>query len=155
MSHNLAKMILNKLNENIVVIGKTGTGKSTLILNAKIPDSKYFDFVELTKNDNPPSSPHFLCEENYLHFEPDLLNTPEKTIILDYVCFPLNLQDSRLMHLIDTIRKHDKRLIIVAYPEPEYADMSLFRYGEKFGAIIQLDKDGDYFICDVEMKGVK
>ncbi|HEY3985227.1 MULTISPECIES: ATP-binding protein [Enterobacteriaceae] len=151
MNRNFAKIILSKLDAHIFVIGRAGAGKSTLIHDANIPDARYFDFVELTKNGGR-ASPCMLCENNYADFESELLNTPEKNLILDAVEFPVNLESSKLLHLIKTARKSGKRLIIVAFPEN--ADPVLLRYYQgvlgSLSAIIRLDREGNNFTCEVE-----
>lgn len=159
MSHNLAKMILNNLKKNIIVIGKTGSGKSTLIQEAKIPDSKYYDFTtDLAEFDYDfiESRPGDWSRHNILTDElalsVDFFNGDEYTLILDAVEFPKDLTDSKLLHLLRATRKYNKRLIIVAYPEN--AAPVLRQYREIFGAIIHLNQNRDDFTCDVEMEGV-
>lgn len=151
MSRKKAKLILNKLDAHIFVIGNTGTGKSVLIQEANIPDSKYFDFVGLTKNE--PYSTQ-LNEGNYEKFESTLLNTPEKTLILDSVEFPVDIESSKLLTLFEKASVHGKRLIVVAFPGS--VEPILCRYRQEIerttGAFIHADKRGNRFIFDIEQK---
>ncbi|EKD1616115.1 hypothetical protein OQ539_004408 [Salmonella enterica] len=116
--------LLIESDYNIIVTGKTGAGKTDLILNCNIPDSHYFDFVALTDIDW--RKPGWLTEESFCDFLPQIIHANEKTLILDAVEFPDDLSGSKIVHLIKTARKSGKRLIIVAYPENARQVLTLF-----------------------------
>lgn len=151
MSRELAIALLKKSDSHIFVIGRTGAGKSQLLKDAKIPNSKYFDFVEFNEYMNYSC---MLCEDNFDIFESVLLNASVENLILDAVEFPVNLEESRLFHFIKTARKHGKRLIIAVFPQnadPILCNFSMVNSG-LLSAIIHLEKDHERndFMCDVE-----
>jgi len=108
---------------NILVIGKAGAGKTTLIKKSDIPCSNYFDFA----------STGALVEEVFHFFEPALLDASEKTLILDSVEFPADLANSQLVRFIKVIRKKNKRVIVLAYPENVEAVLDFF------GVVIRME----------------
>ncbi|WP_065426264.1 MULTISPECIES: hypothetical protein [Serratia] len=124
-----AQSKLKNMQEHILVIGVTGTGKSTLLTKTKIPDSKYFDFIDLCKN---KCFQHYLCEENGELFFDTLLASNEKTLILDAVHFPVDLNSSTLVSFIKKASEQDKRLIVVTFPSEAE------RIEWLFGAVISM-----------------
>ncbi|EIK8022387.1 ATP-binding protein [Salmonella enterica] len=101
--------LLIESDYNIIVTGKTGAGKTDLILNC-----------------NDWRKPGWLTEESFCDFLPQIIHANEKTLILDAVEFPDDLSGSKIVHLIKTARKSGKRLIIVAYPENARQVLTLF-----------------------------
>lgn len=145
-----AMKLLVESKSNILVIGRTGAGKSTLIENSRIPNSKYFDFEELSKDEWP--SPGVLIEEIFHSFESVFLGLKEETLILDAVEFPKDLSNSQLIRFIKTIRYKNKRLIVVAYPENATPVLELF------GVVISMEMSPGqeyitYSIENAEEKG--
>lgn len=125
---NKAITILKELDINILVIGNTGSGKSHLLKEANIENSKYFDFPALNKG----SKYIELCDENFDEF--DFLNIPEKTLILDGVHISDNTDKSKLVRFIKTVRKYGKRIIVVSFPDDGERIKNLF------GAVITLTR---------------
>ncbi|EIN4845165.1 ATP-binding protein [Salmonella enterica] len=120
--------LLKNLDRHILITGATGTGKSTLLAEVRIDDgdSKYYHFPEI----NSGKQHWELCDENFDDF--DFLAAPEKTLILDGVHIPEDLNESKVVRFIKTARKHGKRLIVVTFPSEGERLKSLF------GAVITL-----------------
>ncbi|HFV3749480.1 TPA: ATP-binding protein, partial [Escherichia coli] len=99
--------VLINSEKHILIIGETGTGKSTLLTELLINDT---DVKHLKQ--------HYLCDENFDDF--DFLSAPEKTLVLDSVAIGNNLQESKvvqfIVRFIKTARKRGKRLIVVTTP---------------------------------------
>ncbi|EBO4965534.1 ATP-binding protein [Salmonella enterica] len=134
--------LLKNLDRHILTTGATGTGKSTLLTELRIDDndSKYYHFPEI----NSGKQNWALCDENFNDF--DFLAVPEKTLILDGVHIPENLNDSKVVQFIKTARKHGKRLIVVTFPSEGDRIKSLF------GAVITLSGGvNSERACEVEI----
>ncbi|EGZ8458140.1 hypothetical protein JJL91_002606 [Salmonella enterica] len=145
-----AMKLLVESKSNVLVVGRTGAGKTTLIRNSRIPNSKYFDFVELLKSEWPGHG--ILIEEVFHSFEPIFLGLKEEVLILDGVEFPKDIGNSQLIGFIKTIRKKNKRLIVVAYPE------NVTQVLELFGVVISMEMSSGqeyitYSIENAEEKG--
>ncbi|RXP01084.1 sigma 54-interacting transcriptional regulator, partial [Escherichia coli] len=87
MNMNMMKEAIDVLinsEKHILIIGETGTGKSTLLAELLINDTdvKYFDFCDIYKRHEhlPLLKHHYLCDENFDYF--DFLSAPEKTLVL-------------------------------------------------------------------------
>ncbi|HFD6165593.1 TPA: hypothetical protein ACF5HI_004127 [Salmonella enterica] len=153
MSRNLAKKILINSNSHVFIIGCTGAGKSTLLHEINIPNSKYFDFVELTKKskDKP-----YLYEGNFPKFESDLINSTEKNLIIDSVEFPSNMENSKLLSFLRIANNNGKRLIIVTSPYSASPILCMCRLETLniVSAFIHLERNylgGNHiYICDIE-----
>lgn len=145
---NVAIRLLKNLDEHIIVTGCTGSGKSTFLMDAQIPDSKYFDFVELTQclESETPFGYRYLGEKNFAYFGDDLINSPEKTLILDSVD-GLIQEGSALLEYFKTARKHGKRLIVVTWSD------NIKTIKPLFGAVITLSggSNGIERSCDIEL----
>lgn len=134
--------LLKNLDRHILVTGATGTGKSTLLAEVRIDnsDSKYYHFPEI----NSGKEHWELCDENFYDF--DFLTVPEKTLILDGVHIPDDLNESKVVRFIKTARKYGKRLIIVTFPSEGERIKSLF------GAVITLSGGvNSERTCEVEI----
>lgn len=146
-----ATLLLKDLNTNILVTGKTGVGKSTYLKTLKIPDSKYFDFVELTREKCRGKWDHPCCLTDVNFNDFDLYNVKEKTLILDSVEFSADEFSSPLIKFILVAKSLGKRLIVVAFPS------NAERVGHMFDAIIKMEREDDkftrhvQFLCDVEV----
>ncbi|EFB7772186.1 ATP-binding protein, partial [Escherichia coli] len=79
--------VLINSEKHILIIGETGTGKSTLLTELLINDTD----VKHLKH-------HYLCDENFDDF--DFLSAPEKTLVLDSVAIGNNLQESKVVQFI-------------------------------------------------------
>ncbi|MGF7642150.1 sigma 54-interacting transcriptional regulator, partial [Klebsiella pneumoniae] len=79
--------VLINSEKHILIIGESGTGKSTLLTELLINDTdvKHFDFCDIYKRHehHPPLKHHYLCDENFDYF--DFLSVPEKTLVLNSV----------------------------------------------------------------------
>ncbi|HDP7352192.1 TPA: ATP-binding protein [Escherichia coli] len=144
-----AKLLLENLNTNILVTGKTGAGKSTYLQALKIPDSKYFDFVELTQEKRQKrhmkwEEPCCLTDSNFNDF--DLYNVKESTLILDAVAFSNDGFNSPLIKFISVAKSLGKRLIVVAFPNDAEKAKDLF------DAVIQLEREGSKYTRHVYFK---
>ncbi|MEX9896967.1 ATP-binding protein [Providencia rettgeri] len=128
-SYELAQIVLEKLECSVLVVGSTGTGKSTLLEKTNIPDSKYFDFCKLSEDTF--LSPHMLCESNFTGYKDELINAVEKTLILDLVDLAGD-QDVNLLQFIKDAKNYGKRLIVVMHP----IDIDIAK--PLFGAVITL-----------------
>lgn len=114
--------VLINSEKHILIIGETGTGKSTLLAELLINDTdvKYFDFCDIYKRHEhlPLLKHHYLCDENFDYF--DFLSAPEKTLVLNSVAIGNNLRESKvvqfIVRFIKTARKRGKRLIVVTTP---------------------------------------
>ncbi|WP_404851731.1 ATP-binding protein (plasmid) [Enterobacter asburiae] len=142
-----ARMLLETQDCHILVTGDVGTGKTTLLECANIQDAKYFHFPELVEECLPPvakDGKRELCEENFDDY--GFLAVPETTLILDRVCIPEDIRDSKIVHFIKTARKHGKRLVIATYPEDAREIKSLF------GVVITLSLGVDREVtCDIDV----
>ncbi|ECP2932492.1 ATP-binding protein, partial [Salmonella enterica] len=134
MNMNMMKEAIDVLinsEKHILIIGETGTGKSTLLAELLINDTdvKYFDFCDIYKRHDfcdiykrhehlPLLKHHYLCDENFDYF--DFLSAPEKTLVLNSVAIGNNLRESKvvqfIVRFIKTARKRGKRLIVVTTP---------------------------------------
>lgn len=139
-----ATLLLKNLDVNILVTGKTGVGKSTYLKALKIPDSKYFDFVELTEEKRRGKWGHPCCLTDVNFDEFDLYNVKEKTLILDSVEFSDDEFSSPLIKFILVAKDLGKRLIVVAFPS------NAERAGHLFDAIIKMEREGDKFTRHVQ-----
>ncbi|HFM2114252.1 TPA: ATP-binding protein, partial [Escherichia coli] len=107
--------VLINSEKHILIIGETGTGKSTLLAELLI-----FDFCDIYKRHEhlPLLKHHYLCDENFDYF--DFLSAPEKTLVLNSVAIGNNLRESKvvqfIVRFIKTARKRGKRLIVVTTP---------------------------------------
>lgn len=138
--------LLEEFGEHIIVSGITGSGKSFLLHEANIRDSKYYDFVEITP-DFPCS---YMCSLNDNNFNEinsayNFLEASERTLILDFVEIADGFNQSNIINFIKVARKYGKRLIIVTYPS----------HAEKikwlFGAVITMSRFNNEVTFDVEM----
>ncbi len=91
-----AQDTLKKSQGHVLVHGRTGTGKSKLLEEATIPDSRYFDFSKMCGATCYPDL-HFLCRTNEDIYLDHILDAKESTVILDSVEFPQNINDSFCM----------------------------------------------------------
>lgn len=144
---NAAKATLKniKAHGNILVTGVTGSGKSELLCNISLPDSKYYDFCALCKSSIYPNL-HELCEENADIYLDDLLNSQESILLLDSVAFPKSFDNSKVVNFIKAAKENGKHLVIVAWPS------QVERIQWLFGAVITLTKEvGHRYECNVEI----
>ncbi|HFK7123214.1 TPA: ATP-binding protein [Enterobacter hormaechei subsp. steigerwaltii] len=141
-----ATLLLENLNANILVTGKTGTGKSTYLQSLKIPDSKYFEFAELTQEKRYMrwDVPCCLTDSNFNDF--DLYNVKESTLILDAVEFSNEECNSPLVKFISEAKSLGKRLIVVAFP----SNAEKAKYW--FDAVIQMEREGSEYTRHVLFK---
>ena len=109
-----AQEALIKSQGHVLVHGRTGTGKSKLLEEATIPDSRYFDFSKMCGATVYPDL-HFLCRTNEGIYLDDILEAKESTVILDSVEFPQNIHDSFLYDFLKTMIARGKRVIAVAF----------------------------------------
>lgn len=130
--------VLVNFKGHILVVGYTGSGKTQLLKDASIPDSKYYHFPEMNMR-------HVnLSEENFSDF--DFLDNDEKTLIFDAVDFPVELVDSKIAHFLRTVRKYSKRVIAVTYLS------EIERLKPFFGAVIILNRNGNgERTCEVKL----
>lgn len=98
---------------HVLVYGDTRTGKSKLLQETNIPDSRYFDFEKMCKSTIYFDLP-FLCRTNEGIYLDDILDAKENTVILDSVEFPQNTNDSFLYAFLKTMSARGKRVIAVA-----------------------------------------
>ncbi|MEX9975700.1 hypothetical protein AB7W84_19465 [Providencia rettgeri] len=142
-SFELAKIALEKLECSVLITGCTGSGKSTLLENSNIPESKYFDFCEISNDES--LNHHVLCEDNFINYKGTLINSNEKTLILDSVDL-ISHNDSELLQFIKEANKYGKRLIVVTH----LLHLDIIR--NFFGAIITLSggEGGIERACKVE-----
>lgn len=110
MNMNMMKEAIDVLinsEKHILIIGETGTGKSTLLAELLINDTdvKYFDFCDIYKRHEhlPLLKHHYLCDENFDYF--DFLSAPEKTLVLNSVAIGNNLRESKLFSLLFDLLK--------------------------------------------------
>lgn len=99
---------------HVLVYGDTRTGKSKLLQETNIPDSRYFDFENMCKSTIYFDLP-FLCRTNEGIYLDDILDAKENTVILDSVEFPQNTHDSFLYDFLRIMSARGKRVIAVAY----------------------------------------
>ncbi|EDH2096716.1 TPA: ATP-binding protein [Escherichia coli] len=148
MNMNMMKEAIDVLinsEKHILIIGETGTGKSTLLTELRINDTdvKHFDFCDI----HPPLKlkHHYLCDENFDDF--DFLSAPEKTLVLDSVAIGNNLRESKvvqfIVRFIKTARKRGKRLIVVTTPSDGVQIQNLF------DTVISLTRSHDEIGCTV------
>ncbi|MCZ8812474.1 hypothetical protein OM195_20905 [Escherichia albertii] len=109
-----AQEALIKSQGHVLVHGRTGTGKSKLLEETTIPDSRYFDFVKMCKSTCYFDLP-FLCSTNEEIYLDDIMDAKESTVILDSVEFPQNIHDSFMYDFLKTMSAKGKRVIAVAY----------------------------------------
>lgn len=149
MNVNMMKEAIDVLinsEKHILIIGETGTGKSTLLTELRINDTdvKHFDFCDI----HPPLKlkHHYLCDENFDDF--DFLSAPEKTLVLDSVAIGNNLQESKvvqfIVRFIKTARKRGKRLIVVTTPSDGGVQIQ-----NLFDTVISLTRSHDEIGCTV------
>jgi ABC-type lipoprotein export system ATPase subunit len=143
---NNAKLLLQEFNGHILVMGKTGSGKSNILHEANIQDAKYFDFVEITR-DFPLEPTSSLTELNFdgINLICNFLDASERTLILDSVEIAYNHNDSKIIRLIKVARKYGKRLIVVAYP------YDAEKMKDHFGAVITMFRHDGTVSCDIEV----
>ena len=137
---NNAKLIIEKLDANILVVGKIGSGKSNFIKGLNIPDSYYFDFTSIRESkswDYPVS----LTDRNFKDF--NFKNLKEKTIILDAVEFSDYVDNSPLINFIRNAAGKGKRIIAVAFPGNAKKVHSVF------DAVIEMKKESGHFYNEV------
>lgn len=99
---------------HVLVYGDTRTGKSKLLQETNIPDSRCFDFEKMCKSTIYFDLP-FLCRTNEGIFLDDILEAKENTVILDSVEFPQNINDSFLYDFLKIMSARGKRVIAVAF----------------------------------------
>lgn len=140
------KRLLEEFDGHIIVSGITGSGKSFLLHEANIRDSKYYDFVEITP-DFPCSDMCSLTDDNFNEINSvyNFLEASERTLILDSVDIPDGFNQSNIMNFIKVARKYGKRLIIVTYPSHAEEIKWLF------GAVITMSRFNGEVTFDVEM----
>lgn len=109
-----AQEALIKSQGHVLVHGRSGTGKSKLLEETTIPDSRYFDFVKMCKSTCYPDL-YFLCRTNEGVYLDDILDAKESTVILDSVEFPQNIHDSFLYDFLKIMSARGKRVIAVAF----------------------------------------
>ncbi|EBL0522241.1 hypothetical protein D0A64_19350 [Salmonella enterica] len=109
-----AQDALIKSQGHILVHGRIGTGKSKLLEEVTIPDSRYFDFSKMCGATCYPDL-HFLCRTNEGIYLDDILDAKESTVILDSVEFPQNIHDSFLYDFLKIMSARGKRVIAVAF----------------------------------------
>lgn len=109
-----AQEALIKSQGHILVHGRTGTGKSKLLQETNIPDSRCFDFEKMCKSTIYFDLP-FLCRTNEGIYLDDILDAKESTVILDSVEFPQNIHDSFLYDFLKIMSARGKRVIAVAF----------------------------------------
>ncbi|CSQ10807.1 ATP-binding protein [Escherichia coli] len=142
--------VLINSEKHILIIGESGTGKSTLLTELLINDTdvKHFDFCDIYKRHehHPPLKHHYLCDENFDDF--DFLSAPEKTLVLDSVVIGNNLQESKvvqfIVRFIKTARKRGKRLIVVTTPSDGGVQIQ-----NLFDTVISLTRSHDEIGCTV------
>lgn len=123
-----AQEALIKSQGHVLVHGRTGTGKSKLLEEATIPDSRYFDFSKMCGATVYPDL-HFLCRTNEGIYLDDILEAKESTVILDSVEFPQNIHDSFLYDFLKTMIARGKRVIAVAFTSNTLENFkSVFEY---------------------------
>nr|AQZ20152.1 hypothetical protein 23-3_00045 [Escherichia coli] len=112
MNMNMMKEAIDVLinsEKHILIIGETGTGKSTLLAELLINDTdvKYFDFCDIYKRHEhlPLLKHHYLCDENFDYF--DFLSAPEKTLVLNSVAIGNNLRESKVVQMANVYCCHD------------------------------------------------
>ena len=108
-----AQEALIKSQGHVLIFGNARTGKTKLLEETTIPDSRLFDFEKMCKSTCYFDRP-FLCEANEGIYLDDLLDAKETTVILDSVEFPQNIQDSFLYDFLKTMSARGKRVIAVA-----------------------------------------
>lgn len=147
MNVNMMKEAIDVLinsEKHILIIGETGTGKSTLLTELLINDTdvKHFDFCDI----HPPLKHHYLCDENFDDF--DFLSAPEKTLVLDSVAIGNNLRESKvvqfIVRFIKTARIRGKRLIVVTTPSDGGVQIQ-----NLFDTVISLTRSHDEIGCTV------
>lgn len=122
-----AQEALIKSQGHVLVHGRTGTGKSKLLEETNIPDSRYF--------------------ENPVYLD-DILDAKESTVILDSVGFPQNIYDSFMYGFLKTMSAKGKRVIAVAYTSNTLENFkAVFEYEIETGRL----EDGS-FICTTTSK---
>ncbi|HAN6414806.1 TPA: ATP-binding protein [Escherichia coli] len=155
MNMNMMKEAIDVLinsEKHILIIGETGTGKSTLLAELLINDTdvKYFDFCDIYKRHEhlPLLKHHYLCDENFDYF--DFLSAPEKTLVLNSVAIGNNLRESKvvqfIVRFIKTARKRGKRLIVVTTPSDGGVQIQ-----NLFDTVISLTRSHDEIGCTVLM----
>lgn len=123
-----AQEALIKSQGHVLIHGRTGTGKSKLLKETAIPDSRYFDFVKMCKSTCYFDLP-FLCRTNEGIYLDDILDAKEFTVILDSVEFPQNIHDSFLYDFLKTTSARGKRVIAVAFTSDSLENFKpLFEY---------------------------
>ncbi|MCV9147471.1 ATP-binding protein [Escherichia coli] len=153
MNMNMMKEAIDVLinsEKHILIIGETGTGKSTLLAELLINDTdvKYFDFCDIYKRHEhlPLLKHHYLCDENFDYF--DFLSAPEKTLVLNSVAIGNNLRESKvvqfIVRFIKTARKRGKRLIVVTTPSDGGVQIQ-----NLFDTVISLTRSHDEIGCTV------
>lgn len=134
MNMNMMKEAIDVLinsEKHILIIGETGTGKSTLLAELLINDTdvKYFDFCDIYKRH-------------------EHLPAPEKTLVLNSVAIGNNLRESKvvqfIVRFIKTARKRGKRLIVVTTPSDGGVQIQ-----NLFDTVISLTRSHDEIGCTV------
>lgn len=107
--------VLINSEKHILIIGETGTGKSTLLAELLINDTdvKYFDFCDIYKRHEhlPLLKHHYLCDKNFDYF--DFLSAPEKTLVLNSVAIGNNLRESKVVQFIVRFIKTARKFQLV------------------------------------------
>lgn len=139
---DLAKIAIEKSSGHILVLGRTGGGKSSFVKKLGLQDSKYFDFPEICNSQGGLS---FLCEANFSSFDFD--NIKEKNIILDGVEFPFIkrvsvFENSKIFEFLRSSRSKGKRVIVVSFSKPDDPISSFL-----FDVVITLERSGDKYTC--------
>ncbi|MGX2015070.1 hypothetical protein [Providencia huashanensis] len=121
----LAKIALEMLDCHVLITsGGYLSDKKSFLESHNIPSSKYFDFIKLSEN-TEWNDPYIFSDENLPYLGDDIINSQEKTLILNAVDSTIT-RESKVYQFLAEMSKHGKRMIVVMYPDDIDTVKSLF-----------------------------